>query len=253
MKNKIKISGPLIIPFSIKNEKVVSEYKIEEIRQSVLSGKIVILKNVFPEEQMVDMKSKIISWGNEVPLFPHGESPGKYPNLNYHRIDDGSVPSVCPHIFHQYGFNSIEELAKEYADSISVVASDLVTIQNLIAGTSFVISETGLRLKVIQYPEGGAFLNQHTHPMEPQKIGLILSLSKCGKDFNTGAAAFETPESYIDTVKYHDIGDIIIFRYDLPHEVTPVNPQKKSIDWSSPTGKWSVVLELRETHGLSHK
>jgi len=253
MENNIKVGNPLLISFSIKSGKVISDYTIEEIRLNVLEGKIVILKNVFSEEQMIIAKNKIIAWGNENPLFPHGESPGKYPSLNYHRIDDGTIPSVCPHIFHQYGFNSIGDLPKEYADILSEVANELTIIQNLVAETSFNISLTGLRLKVLQYPEGGAFLQKHSHPKEPQKIGLILSLSKHGKDFKKGAASFETPDGFVDTVNDHDIGDVIIFRYDLPHEVTPVNPERIPIDWSLPTGKWSVVLELRDTHGLSHK
>jgi len=253
MQSRSSNSGPLLIPFSIKNNKVVSEYAIEKIRQNILSGKIVILKNVFSEEQIIDVREKIISWGNETAVFPHGESPSKYPKLNYHRIDDGSVPSVCPHIFHQYGFNLIDELDKEFADSLLAVVNDMVSIQNLMAETSFDISLNGLRLKVLQYPEGGGFLQKHSHPMEPQKIGLILSLSKKEVDVRKGATAFETPEGFVDTFNYHDIGDIIIFRYDLPHEVTKVNPGKMPIDWSLHTGKWSLVLELRETHRLSHK
>lgn len=253
MKTNIKISKPLLIPFSIKDEKIFSNYSIKEIRKRVLEGEIIILKNVFPENQMNDLKNMVISWGNETKLFPHGESPGKYPLLNYHRIDDGSVPSVCPHIFHQYGFNSIDELETNYRFALLEVANVLLEIQNLVAETNFRISEKDLRLKILQYPEGGGFLDQHTHPLEPQKIGLILSLSKYKLDFEIGSAAFMSPNGYVATSEFHDIGDIIIFRYDIPHEVTPVNPGKKNIDWNIPTGKWSIVLELRETHGLSHK
>ena len=36
-----------------------------------------------------------------------------------------------------------------------------------------------------------------------------------------------------------------MFRYDLPHAVPPVDPGA-AIDWDADTGKWSVVLELRE-------
>lgn len=253
MENKINNSTPVLIPFSIDNDNEGSKHAIEEIRKIVFSGKIVILKNVFTEKKMIDLRDKIISWGNETPVFPHGESPSKYPKLNYHRIDDGTFPSVCPHLFHQYAFNEIEDLKQEYATPILTIANELTVIQNMIGRTFFNISETGLRLKVLQYPEGGGFLQQHTHPIKPQRIGLILSLSKQEIDFKTGSTVFETTDGIIDTLYSHDIGDIIIFRYDLPHKVTTVNQEKNLIDWSLPTGKWSAVLELRETHNLSHK
>ena len=253
MDNEMKVGLPIEMKFEIPNGSLESDHLIEKIRQNVQNGKIVILKNVFSEEQMLHLKNEIIKWGNNTPIFPHGESPSNYPSLNYHRIDDGSVPSVCPHIFHQYGFNSINDLDADVSVPLSEVANKLTIIQNLIGETKFDISLTGLRLKVLQYPEGGAFLHEHTHPLEPQNVGLILSLSKIGVDFKKGAAAFMTPEGFVDTVQFHDIGDVILFRYDLQHEVTPVNPEKTTIDWNMPTGKWSLVLELRDTHNLSHK
>lgn len=253
MENEMKVAMPIEFKFDFSNNNPETNYIIDEIQQNVLNGEIVILKQVFSEEQMVQLKNEIIKWGNETPIFPHGESPSNYPSLNYHRIDDGTIPSVCPHIFHQYGFNSINELNATISVPLLEIASKLTIIQNLMAETKFEVSLSGLRLKVLHYPEGGAFLHEHSHPLAPQKVGLILSLSKKGVDFKKGAAAFVTPKGFVNTVQYHDIGDVILFRYDLQHEVTPVNPGKKQIDWNLPTGKWSVVLELRETHNLSHK
>jgi hypothetical protein len=167
------------VPFSIDENRIHSDSElIKNVRRKVMFGDIVILKNVFTAKDMLDLRSKVISWGNENSLFPHGESPSKYPDLNYHRIDDGSVPSVCPHLFHQYAFNDIEKLQEKYAISFDHIAKKMTIIQNAIAETSFEISLTELRLKILQYPEGGGFLTEHTHPREPQQIGLILSLSR---------------------------------------------------------------------------
>lgn len=249
----IKSVEPVLIQFTYKDDQIKSDHSMQEIRELVMSGKIIILKNFFPSNQMTDIKNKIVLWGKENPVFPHGESPSKYPDLNYHRIDDGSVPSVCPHLFHQYAFNSINKLREEYSKPFSDIADKLRLTQNLIADTSFDISSTGLRLKVLQYPEGGGFLQTHSHPLEPQKIGLILSLSEKDIDFKKGAVVFQTHEGFVDTEDYHNIGDVVVFRYDIPHGVTHVNREKESINWQLETGKWSVVLELRETHGLSHK
>ena len=48
------------------------------------------------------------------------------------------------------------------------------------------------------------------------------------------------------------MGDIAMFRYDMKHAVPPVEPGG-AIDWASDSGKWSVVLELRDTYLRSHK
>jgi hypothetical protein len=242
------------IPFPLKNDEIHSEQSlIKSIRRQVMLGEIIILKGVFSEALMLAFRAEVIKWGNANDVFAHGESPSKYPDLNYHRIDDGSMPSVCPHLFHQYGFNSISKLNVDSLDLFNAISTRLLLIQNAIGETSFQISLEDLRLKVLQYPEGGGFLTEHTHPKEPQQIGLILSLSRKNIDFVKGAAVFKTDKGHVDTEQEHDIGDVAIFRYDLPHAVSPVNPGKKSIDWTLDTGKWSVVLELRETHGLSHK
>lgn len=254
MESRTGAIEPTLIPFALKNGDIEpGNQVVGNARQQVMSGKVIILKHAFEAEEMADFRRKIIQWGKENELFPHGQSPSKFPGLNYHRIDDGSIPSVCPHLFHQYGFNNVDGLPAEYTERFASVTARLLRIQNAIGHTSFDVSLTGLRLKALQYPEGGGFLAEHSHPRDPQQVGLILSLSKKNTDFTEGAAVFSTPEGHVDTVNHHDIGDVVIFRYDLPHAVSPVNSYVQPIDWKKETGKWSVVLELRETHGLSHK
>jgi hypothetical protein len=161
------------------------------------------------------------------------------------------IKSAIPHVFRQYGFNTPARLA-DYVGRPTLWIADLVLgLQNNVAGTSFDISLTGMRVKVLHYPAGGGFLTEHQHPFAPQRVGLITSLARIGTDFNTGGGtSFRTPFGHVDTTAQHDIGDIILFRYDLPHAVTPVD-EGREIDWRSEVGKWSFVLDLRETHGLS--
>ena len=105
-------------------------------------------------------------------------------------------------------------------------------------------------MKVLRYPRGGGYLSEHEHPLEPQRLGLILALSRIGDDFLTGGTTFRTPFGFVDTNETHDLGDIIIFRYNMPHAVAPVDHGQR-IDWDAESGKWSMLLELRETHGQS--
>lgn len=244
-------AAPVLVRCSGKDGKIACEKSAAGIGALVAEGRVVILKGAFEAELMREYRDALMRWSKETEMFPHGKSPSAFPDLNYHRIDDGTIQGVCPHIFHQFGFNTIEQLPDYVGRPSLQIAEAMRTLQNEVAGTNFPLSLTGVRLKVIHYPSGAGFLAQHTHPLEPQRIGLIASLSRLGQDVNTGAACFETPFGRVDTTPHHDIGDIIIFRYDLPHEVT-LSDEGETLQWGSPAGKWSVVLELRETHGKSH-
>jgi hypothetical protein len=249
---KTESAQPFIVEGFFKDGKIASHTSFAEITDRVFEGRIVIIKGVFEPEMLLDFRRGLVNWWKNNPPFPHGKSPSTEPEVNYHRIDDGVIKSVCPHIFHQAGFNRLDKLSDEFAQPAQVIAESMKDLQNEVAGTDFDISLNGLRLKVLQYPVGGGFLAEHTHPLEPQRIGLIMSLSRIGEDFASGGTFFQTPFGRVDTLAYHDIGDIILFRYDLPHAVAVVD-EDNSLDWNADTGKWSVVLELRETHGLSHK
>lgn len=243
---------PVIVEGFLKDGKIASHTSFSDIAAQVFEGRIVVIKGVFEPEMLLDFRRQLVSWWKSNPPFPHGKSPNTAPEINYHRIDDGVIKSVCPHIFHQFGFNSPNKLADEIGQPAQIIAESMKDLQNKVAGTDFDISLTELRLKILQYPAGGGFLAEHSHPLEPQRIGLITSLSQIGTDFAAGGTFFQTPFGRVDTLAHHDIGDIILFRYDLPHAVAAVD-ENQALDWNADTGKWSVVLELRETHALSHK
>lgn len=99
------------------------------------------------------------------------------------------------------------------------------------------------RPQIIHYPQGGGFFDWHKHPRFPTNYGLILNLSKKGRDFEKGGTEFkiETGEK-ISTEEYADIGDLILFRYDLPHSVSKCDSDE---DLSfSKKGRWTAVLPL---------
>jgi hypothetical protein len=123
----------------------------------------------------------------------------------------------------------------------------MLEVENEVAETNFDFSSKGLRLKVLHYPAGGGFLEEHIHPLEPQRVGLVLSASKLETDVGTGGTYFLSPFGRVEAGPYHDIGDLILFRYDIPHGVSRVD-EDRALDWQSEAGKWSVVLDLRDTH-----
>ena len=56
-----------------------------------------------------------------------------------------------------------------------------------------------LHPQIIQYPAGGGMFGRHQHPLEPQRVGLILGISERGADFKTGATDFEVDGEDIGT------------------------------------------------------
>lgn len=244
------IEGVALLNGRLDNGQVVAEVSYEEIARIISEGRIVILKGVFDADRVLDFRASVARWAQRTPPYPHGVSPTTTPEVNYHRIDDGVIKSTLPHVFRQFGFNTLDALEENVGSRAFEIAEPMRRLQNAVAATNWDFSLAGLRVKILRYPAGGGFLAEHTHPIEPQRVGLITSLSRVGEDFRQGGTTFQTPFGLVDTNEHHDIGDIILFRYDLPHAVTAVD-EGEEVDWNSETGKWSFVLDLRETHGLS--
>src|SRR5258708_10397925 len=243
-------ASPVLIRAFVQDGAIRSQLSDSEIDTLVSAGKVVILKGAFDPEKMIHLRQAARRWAKDTPPFPHGKSPNAMPRVNYHRIDDGRIVSSLPHVFHQICFNSLDAVSGNIGQAVSSVAALMRDLQNRVANTKYDFDLTGLRVKVLRYPAGGGYLSEHEHPLKPQRIGLITSLSRIGDDFVNGGTTFRTPLGFVDTNEYHDIGDIIIFRYDLAHAVRPVD-REKQIDWDSESGKWTMLLELRETHGHS--
>jgi hypothetical protein len=242
---------PVLVSACIADGAIRADVPDPELAALVAEGKVVILKGVLAPSAALALRRAATCWGQATPEYPHGQSPGSTPALNYHRIDDGSVRSAIPHVFHQYGLGALDDLPDDFAEPAWLTADLMKELQNRIAKTNFDVSLTGLRVKLLHYPRGGGFLAEHVHPLEPQRVGLITSLSRLGADFKSGGTTFLTPFGLVDTTEHHDIGDVMIFRYDVAHAVTEVD-NGSPIDWTSDSGRWSLVLELRSTHGQSH-
>jgi len=245
-----EIASPVLIRALTEAGNIRSPVPDSELAALVSAGRVVILKGAFAPETMFDLRRAVVRWGKTTEPFPHGPSPSAHPHINYHRIDDGQIVSSLPHVFHQNCFNDLAAIAGQIGQLVGSVAELMRDLQNRVAGTDFDFDLAGLRTKVLRYPRGGGYLSEHQHPLEPQRLGLITSLSRVGDDFVKGGTTFRTPFGFVDTNESHDIGDIIIFRYDLIRAVAPVD-EEEPIDWDGESGKWSMLLELRETHGQS--
>jgi hypothetical protein len=112
----------------------------------------------------------------------------------------------------------------------------------------FVIDESRIvsekkRIQIIHYPRGGGFFDWHTHPRFPVNYGLILNLSKKGRNFDEGATEIVSSRNQLMQVEnYSDIGDLILFRYDLKHRVAPCDPDADLC--FDVNGRWTAILPI---------
>ena len=236
----------LEIEANFDGKKIVLAKSTKEISDLVIDGNVIILKNVFDKNEVLDLRKKVIEWANNNnPVEPSSEPDDRYLMNNYHRYDNLPPESHTPHISHFFNFMRIDLLPPDLSKIASKVYGSLRDLQNALSGTKGNFLPTNepviMRPQVIHYPAGGGFFGEHSHPFEPQRIGLILSLSQKNIDYKIGSTTFQTPQGIIDTQNYHDIGDICLFRYNLLHTVTSVDPDKK-INWDSDKGRWTIIL-----------
>lgn len=99
------------------------------------------------------------------------------------------------------------------------------------------------KVQIIHYPRGGGFFGEHSHPRYPTNYGIIVTLSEKNKDFKKGITNFRLGKKNINLEKYDvTVGDLILFRFDLPHFVSPCDPEKNLIFDNK--GRWTMVLPV---------
>ena len=226
--------------------KITCEASDADIRNLVIGeGKIVIIKGIFPGDPLLAARDAVHAWAQKTAAHPHGQP---IPDTNYHSVEIGiSKFQKTLHAYHSFNFNQLHSLEdKAMREQLLEIWSPMREFQNRItersSGWEWDGDKRKLHPQVIQYPCGGGHFAAHTHPFDPQKMGLILAISKRGTDFDTGGTGFEMPDKTgVDTSPHHDLGDMILFRYDVRHWISTVNLEEK-MDLASKRGRWTMVL-----------
>ena len=214
--------------------------ELKAVSADVMAGNVVVLKQVFPEAVMDRCKATLLTWQAE-----HPESNPERLQVNAHWWRrDINPPSKTKHLFETFCF--VFKGEKDSLSQIEVVFEDMGAIWRALTGrTETMAMGAGgkvLRPQAIHYPRVGGFFDWHIHELAPQGIGLILGLSKGGRDFESGGTRFRADGQELDSVKAHDIGDICLFRYDVGHSVGEVDGNYP-LEWGG-TGRWTMVLPL---------
>ena len=236
------MTQPICSPGSFVNGQIVTEMPVSEISASLMAGNIFVIKGVFSSEKkdLIELRQTVVEWGRSTEPLAEPD-----PQENCHCMQAGvSRLQKTPHVYHSYNFNRISKLPGDLSGKLRKYFGPLCDFQNSVTGNSARLEgfEDGQTLhpQVIQYPCGGGIFGKHKHPLLPQKVGLIVGLSERGVDYRTGGTCFET-QGVVDLESYHDLGDIALFRFDIPHWVNPSTLQDK-FDWDSEAGRWTMVL-----------
>jgi hypothetical protein len=208
----------------------------------VMSEGCAVLRDAFPKEPLRNLVRSVHDWGQNEAISPAQT----YIDKNFHAIEAGISPrQKTPHIYHAYNFLRMNEAPPELSLVLYPIFERIRIFQNHLTGNEaeFKPDSQGrkARPQIIHYPSGGGMFGRHIHPLEPQKIGLILGLSERGVDFQSGATHFEAGGVRIATDDCHNIGDLIMFRFDIPHWITCID-QGDKFDSGSPRGRWTAVL-----------
>lgn len=234
-----RTSEVLTIESSFDGTGVTTALPFAEIGDHVMRNGLALLKGAFPMALLQPILDGVFNWGQK-------SAPQRESENSFHRIDERPPQSQCPHTFHAHNFQLRPGRIEAEMDAlIRPVFSAMRDLQNRVAGTNARFEPDAemrfLRPQVIQYPSGGGFFDEHVHPLEPQRVGLITGLSQKGRDFNEGGTCFRVNGNEHSFEDAHAMGDIILFRYDIPHWITPID-ESEPLDWTRKAGRWTMVL-----------
>lgn len=221
--------------------RVATEQPLAELRRLIQAGKPVVLTGVCTAEQALALRHASRAWAAARPPHPAGQS-ASVAGLSYHRFDDEATASLMPHVFHQIGLAAASHGDAALWSLAGELMLPLLDLQNRLSDVQVDIQHPLVRYKIMNHPVGGGFLVKHVHPLEHMGVAFFLSLSRPGLDYTAGDVTFEVDGRDVPAGSHFAAGNAIFFRYDLPHAILPVDPDRER-DWSSAAGLWLASVE----------
>jgi len=211
----------------------------QEIADAVMAGKVAIVKNAFDPDEMRELRAAVNATNLPVcePTFGHDERSWR------DRRETWMDPETK--VLYEASFLAVMNPDDELGRVMRATIERLADFWRSLTGHDHTLySRAGrraLRPWAMYYPAGGGCFGWHEHRLEPTRIGLILAMSQIGVDFTSGGTEFRTPLGLVNVESYHDIGDVCMFRYDLPHRVAPVDPGR-DLCWNG-SGRWTLLIQ----------
>ncbi len=229
--------------------KIVTEIPYEEVMRLVNEPNIVIIKTGIPQETLAKVIKGTRQWASKTPLT---EAPDTFDNNQHkHRLHIAKIQQA-PQLFHDHTFDALLDLEPAFQQTLLSIFDPMRNLWNSLTGNDEVFGirkgEAYFHPQVTHYPLGGSFFGRHWHPLNPQKVGLILALNQYGKDYTSGGTGYVINDHIIETEGFQDSGDLLLFRYDLPHWVSPSSFADR-FSWEDPAGRWVSILPFYNPWG----
>jgi len=234
-----KIAGLLVASAKHQSGAIEADVSLRDISKVVMAGNVAIIKNAFDPGEMRRLRAMVSVAKIPVCEPTFGNDTRSWRDRREVWVD----PAV--EVSYEASFIAVANSSDELGNAMRSTVERLVVFWREVTGHDHDLTpKPGLRpLRpwAMYYPVGGGCFGWHEHRLEPTRIGLILAMSQIGMDFCSGGTEFRTPFGLVDVAEYHDIGDICLFRYDLPHRVAPVDPDQQRT-WQG-TGRWTLLIQ----------
>ncbi|RIV27667.1 hypothetical protein DYU11_05015 [Fibrisoma montanum] len=232
-----------------KNGEIVTEIPYEEVMRLVNEPNIVIVRTNIPEETLQKAVDATRAWAEKTPL---AEGPDTFVNNQHKRRLHIAKIQQAPQLFHDHTFDDVANLEEEYKKDLLAIFDPMRKFWNALTGNQeafgFKEGDAYFHPQVTHYPMGGSFFGRHWHPLNPQKVGQILALNQYGRDYHSGGTGYVINDTVIETEGFQDMGDLLLFRYDLPHWVSPSSFADR-FSWDDPRGRWVAILPFYNPWG----
>ena len=220
---------------------------ISEMVLNMNKGDVYIIKKVFDENWIEDLKTYLVNVGkNSLPNYESIEKGAP----NFHRINRNDSRAYVQGSFHQFVFYPWNQ---DYFN-IFEKSKYIFFMKNLISGlrkdkflNNIPEDNCTARIAIQCYTRGEGFLNKHSDPVDYHQLVVpMLIMSNRGDDFRDGGAFFEDKNGEpINIEKYLSKGDIIFFNAGLNHGVQKIDPNKKS-NWINFNGRWTMLFAVNK-------
>ncbi|MCC3860004.1 hypothetical protein [Pseudemcibacter aquimaris] len=195
---------------------------------------VIIIKDFFDKALCMDVVSTMHDELKHLPMRQRHDN-------WFYSIDVLPQKVQTSRIFRTWNSSSIEDIKEK---PVSTLFKEMSEFQNqFISSHDKMQSDMFIQPQIIHYPKGGGFFDWHYHPRFPVNYGLIVNLSEKNKHFFQGGTEIECEDgSVIKVEEYSNIGDLILFKFDLKHRVASCDPDEDLI--FDKNGRWTAVLPI---------
>jgi hypothetical protein len=233
-----------LIQGGLNDGRITTERPLAEIYGRLMEKDIVIIKGVFPAEEALRLRDLTFAWGRAQSAVAPKDFYQRSKVNGFYQQQGVSKIQKTLHYYRTHNLNNYDDLnSPELKGLLSRFFTPLRDFYNGLTGNQadFTGSDKIIHPEIIHYPSGGGFFAKHFHALDPQRVGVIVSLSRRGEDYQTGGTGFEVEGETVETEGHHDVGDIALFRYDLGHWVSPCDLEE-AMNRESPKGRWTLIL-----------